>query len=125
MPPEKRDHFRKNLERWKNLPEEARAALRSTEQQRRRRLHGEAEQALANSKLQLDEPQRKAYRKRYIEERRKIEKTLHEEMAAKRKPLLEELNQRLQKEFSSGAAAGAGSVPSPPSAPGEQTPSDQ
>lgn len=99
LAPEQREQFRKNFHRWQQMPPEAREALRLVEQNRRERQIAEADQAISDSKLQLDEAQQKAFRRRFLEESRKIEKALRQEMELKRKAQIKALGETLKQEL--------------------------
>src|SRR5438270_14094666 len=71
MSPEDRQRFRSNAERWLAMPPEQREALRMREVMRRERLRHEAETALRDSGLQLEDERRQQFEQRYLEERRK------------------------------------------------------
>lgn len=104
---EQREKFKKNLERWKRLPAEKRDNLLVIQERRQARREGQAEQALQHSGLKLDQAKTGDYKRRYIEERRKIEAALQKELEAKRAPMLKEMTDRLEKEFAPSAAAPA------------------
>ena len=110
LPPEQREKLIENFKRWQNLPPEQRKELMERFDKRRERMKQEIEQAITQSGLQLDEERRAAFVSRYAQERRKIEEALHKEFEAKRKPLLDEMMQRLKAEFSTNASP----APSPP-----------
>lgn len=101
LPPQQQEHFRKNLEIWKQMPPEKKEGLRRSAEWRRKTVRTDAEQLKSELQLQLSPEQEQQFLRRYVEERRKIEQSLREEMEAKRKPLLKELGSRLQQEFSS------------------------
>lgn len=110
MSPEDRQRFRSNAERWLRLPPAEQRALRNREILRRARIRQEADQALKDSGLQLDEEKRQLYERRYLQERRKIERGLRQELQQKRERELAPVMEDLKKEF--GTGAGNGSTPS-------------
>lgn len=103
LSPDQRERFRKNLEIWKQMPPEGRDKLRRSAEWRKAAMRNEALQLAKELSVQLNTEQQEQFIRRYIEERRKIEQHLREEMEAKRRPLLNEMGQRLQKEFASPA----------------------
>jgi Spy/CpxP family protein refolding chaperone len=113
LTPEQHKRFSENLARWMDLPQEEKKTLRSNEEVRRKRIVAEVEAVLRNLGLQLTDPQRAQFLKRYTEERRKVEEALRKETEEKRRNLLRELNQRLKTEFSEPAQETA----EPPSDP--------
>jgi len=93
---EDRQAFRRNAERWMQMSAEERNLMRVREQLRRQRLKQEAETALRDAGL-----------RRYLQERRKMERELGQEVEAKRKQALPALNDRLKKEFQETTSSGA------------------
>jgi hypothetical protein len=88
-----------------------RQALRELEKAHRAHLKTEADTALRQSGLKLDDKQRAEFEQRYVQERRKLEQALHREFESKRQEVLPQLNERLKKEFQShqNSASPAGS----------------
>lgn len=105
LPAEDKQRVKENLKRWKDMPPEERDAMRLQEQQRRQKMLHETEASIEHSGLKLDADQHQVYVLRYAQERRKIEQKLRKEMEEKRKPLLEEMSERLKAEFSASPAA--------------------
>ena len=99
MSPEDRQRFQSNIERWKQMPPEERRELRTREGWRRERLKREADEALRDSGLELEAERRRQYEQRYIDERRRIERALRQELAEKRKRELAPVVEQLKKEF--------------------------
>jgi hypothetical protein len=100
VPPERRQEFMKNFERWKNMSPEERQAMRDEQRQRMQRMHKEIDDAIKDSGLTLDDNQRKEFAKRYLQERRKIEHQIMQEMEKLRRPMIKEMVDKLAKEFS-------------------------
>jgi hypothetical protein len=100
LPPEQREQFRNNLEKWQNMAPEMREEVRRQEEQRRDRINKEVGDILKRTGLQLDRDRREVFALRYTQERRKIEEQLRKEMEERRKPMLEDLVGRLKAEFS-------------------------
>jgi dsDNA-binding SOS-regulon protein len=114
LTPEQREKLKENISRWKKLPAEERKHLRDYEGHRKERMAKEIETAIQESGLQLSEDQREVFALRYAQERRKIEMQLRKEMEEKRKPMLQDLNQRLKNEFASQSPPPAASpAPAP------------
>ena len=65
----------------------------------RQQLKNEAEAALRQSGLRLDQSARDQFEARYLQERRKIERDLRQEVETKRQQQLPVLQERLKKEF--------------------------
>lgn len=116
MTPDQRAKFRENLQRWEKMTPEERKALRDEEEFRRQRMLREIDKSIQRSGLQLDEATREQYTQRYMEERRKIEEALQKEMQEKRRPLIEEMLNRLKEEFSTKSLPST-PVPTPVASP--------
>jgi hypothetical protein len=99
MSPEDRQMFRRNAERWMQMSAAERNLMREREKVHREELKREAEAALRNAGLRLDQEKRELFEQRYLQERRKMEQELRQETEAKRKQELPVLNDRLKKEF--------------------------
>jgi hypothetical protein len=99
MSPDDRQVFRRNAERWMQMGPAERNLMRERETIRREQLKREAEAALLDAGLRLDQEKRQLFEQRYLQERRRIERELREEAEAKRKQQLPVLNDRLKKEF--------------------------
>lgn len=99
LSPEDRQVFRRNAERWMQMGPEERNLMRQRERAHRERLKREAEIALREAGLPLDQKKRDLFEQRYLQERRKIERQLQQEVEAKRHQQLPALNERLKKEF--------------------------
>ena len=99
MSAEDRQRFQSNVERWKQMPPEERREWRTREGWRQERLKREADEALRDSGLELEAERRRQYEQRYIDERRRIERALRQELAEKRKRELAPVVEQLKKEF--------------------------
>ncbi len=73
--------------------------MRAREKLHREELKRQAEAALHDAGLRLDQEKRELFEQRYLQERRKMERALRQEVEAKRKQELPVLNDRLKKEF--------------------------
>jgi hypothetical protein len=99
LSPEERQAFKRNAERWLQMSPEQQKVMREREQVRRAKLKSEADAALTQSGLRLDQGARDQYEARYLQERRRIERQLRQEIEAKRQEQLPQLNERLKSEF--------------------------
>ena len=114
LSPEERQAFRKNAERWLRMNPEQQKLLRERYKLHRQQLKNEAEAALRQSGLRLDQSARDQFEARYLQERLKIERQLREQFEAKRDQQLPQLNERLKNEFQSRQSApGATSTSTP------------
>lgn len=114
VPPEQREKFRENLQRWQFMSPDEKKALKDLADIRRQRVLQEIDKSIEQSGLQLDKDSREKYIQRYTQERRKIEQQLQREMEAKRQPLIQEMIARLKGEFMAAATPEPSASPSPP-----------
>ena len=122
MSPEDRQRFRSNAERWLRMPPEEQRALRAREGLRRQRIQQEADAAIQQSGLQLEAEKRALYERRYLQERRRIERGLRQELDEKRQRELAPVMENLKKEFSEQPKTGSTAATAVPSS---STPSKQ
>src|SRR5207253_7394595 len=99
MPPEARQNFQRNAERWMRMSPEERNVMRQRESLRRERIKQETDAALRESGLRLNPQERAQFESRYIQERRKVEQELRQQIEAERQKELPALIQQLKKEF--------------------------
>jgi hypothetical protein len=99
MPPAARQNFQRNAERWLRMSPEERNVLRQRENLRRETIRRETETALRQSGLHLSPQERAQFESRYIQERRKVEQSLRQQIEAERQQQLPALIQQLKKEF--------------------------
>jgi hypothetical protein len=99
MPPEARQNFRRNAELWMQMTPEQRNLMRQRENMRRQTMTREADAAVRDSGLQLSPQERSQFESRYIQERRKVEQTLRQQVEAERQKEIPALIQQLKKEF--------------------------
>jgi hypothetical protein len=99
MPPEARQNFRRNAERWVQMSPEERNMMRQRENLRRQTIQRETEAALRESGLRLNPQERAQFESRYVQERRKVEQTLRQQIESERQKELPALIQQLKKEF--------------------------
>ena len=110
LSPEDRQRFEKNAQRWMQMSPQERAMLRERENIRRERVKREVEDALRGSGLALDAAKREQFQVRYMQERRKLEQALHQEIEEKREQQLAPIVERLKKEFQSQQTSPAASA---------------
>ena len=75
--------------------------MREREKMRRQHIQQDADVALRESGLHLNSEQRAAFQERYVQERTRLEHTMHQELEAKRQKENSALVERLKKEFQS------------------------
>jgi hypothetical protein len=115
LPPSDRQDFRRNAERWTRMSPEERKILRERENLRQAQIKRETDAALRDSGLRLDQEKRSLFESRYIEERRRVERALRQQIETERQKELPALIQQLKREFqlepSGGATAKPGESP--------------
>jgi len=116
LSPEDRQSFRRNAERWMQMGPEERRMMREREKVHRERIHHEVDAVLRESGLRLEGEKRDLFEQRYMQERRRIEHALRDEVESKRQEQLPVLKERLKKEFQEPSPA-AGSTSSPGASP--------
>src|SRR5438477_6739410 len=99
MPPGARQNFQRDAERWMRMSPEERNVMRQRENLRRETIKRETEAAVRDSGLHLSPQERAQFESRYIQERRKVEQTLRQQIEAERQKELPSLIQQLKKEF--------------------------
>ena len=99
LPPAARQNFQRNAERWLRMSPEERNILRQRENLRRETIRRETEAAVRDSGLRLDPQQRALFESRYIQERRRVEQALRQQIETERQQQLPELIRQLKKEF--------------------------
>ena len=99
MPPGARQNFQRNAERWLRMSPEERNVMRQRENLRRETIRRETEAAVRDSGLHLTPQERAQFESRYIQEPRKVEQTLRQQIEAERQKELPALIQQLKKEF--------------------------
>src|SRR5437867_6643660 len=99
MPPDARQNFRRNAELWMQMTPEQRNLMRQRENMRRQIMTREADTAVRDSGLQLSPQERAQFESRYIQERRKVEQGLQQQIEAERQKEIPALIQQLKKEF--------------------------
>lgn len=112
MPPDERQAFRKNAERWMQMGPEERRIMRDREQIYRAQVQREVDSALRDTGLRLEGEKRAQFEQRYLQERRRIEHSLQQEIDSKRRQQMPALQEQLKKEFQeTSPSAGSSSAP--------------
>ena len=99
MPPDARQNFRRNADLWMQMTPEQRNLMRQRENMRRQIITREADAAVRDSGLQLNSQERARFESRYIQERRKVEQSLRQQIETERQKEIPSLIQQLRKEF--------------------------
>jgi hypothetical protein len=99
MPPDARQNFQRNAEVWMQMTPEQRNLMRQRENMRRQIITRDADAAVRDSGLQLNPQQRAQFESRYIQERRKVEQSLRQQIQTERQKEIPALIQQLRKEF--------------------------
>jgi hypothetical protein len=116
MPPDARQNFQRNAELWMQMSPDQRNIMRQRENMRRQIISRDADAAVRDSGLQLNPQERARFESRYIQERRKVEQTLRQQIETERQKEIPELIQQLRKEFQidePGKGSGSKAAPSP------------
>jgi hypothetical protein len=100
LSPEQQEKVLQNLHRWQALSPEERDYLRQQERIRSQKREESVVEAYQKSGLHLNEAQRLQFRKRYLEERRKLEEELAKETQEGRLAGNATIIDNLKKEFS-------------------------
>jgi hypothetical protein len=99
LPTDQQQKFLLNLHRWQDLSPEERDLLRQRERIRRQKQESSINEAYQKSGLQLNEEQRSQFRKRYLQERQRLEEQLLRETQEKRQAGNLAIIEQLKKEF--------------------------
>src|SRR4029453_12413965 len=99
MPPDARQNFRRNADLWMQMTPEQRNLMSQRENMRRQIITREADAAVRDSGLQLNPQERARFESRYIQERRKVEQSLRQQVETERQKEIPALIQQLRKEF--------------------------
>jgi len=99
MPPQDRQIFQRNAERWMQMGPDERRIMRARERIYRAQVSQEVDTALRESGLRLEGEKRAQFEQRYLQERRRIEHSLRQEIESKRQQQLPAIQERLKKEF--------------------------
>ena len=99
MPPDARQNFQRNADLWMQMTPEQRNLMRQRENMRRQIITRDADAAVRDSGLQLNPQERARFESRYIQERRKVEQSLRQQVQTERQKEIPTLIQQLRKEF--------------------------
>jgi hypothetical protein len=99
MPPDARQNFQRNAQLWMQMTPEQRNLMRQRETMRRQIMTRDADAAVRDSGLQLNPQERARFESRYIQERRKVEQSLRQQIETERQKEIPALIQQLRKEF--------------------------
>jgi hypothetical protein len=99
MPPDVRQNFQRNAELWMKMTPEQRNLMRQRENVRQQIITRDADAAVRDSGLQLNPQERARFESRYIQERRKFEQSLRQQIETERQKEIPALIQQLRKEF--------------------------
>jgi hypothetical protein len=113
LSPEDRQNFRRNAERWMQMGPEERRIMREREKVHQEHIQHEVDAVLRESGLRLEGEKRNLFEQRYMQERRRIEHALRQEVDSKRQEQLPALKERLKKEFQEPLSPTAPSKSSP------------
>ena len=80
LPADARQDFRRNAERWMRMGPEERKILRERENLLQAQIKRESDAALRDSGLRLDQEKRSQFESRYMQERRRIERGLRDQI---------------------------------------------
>jgi flagellar biosynthesis GTPase FlhF len=97
---EQQERVVQNLHRWQELSQDERKVLRQRERVQRQKVEASITEAYQKSGLQLNDEQRAQFRKRYLQERRRLEEQLAREVQEKRQAGNAAIIEILKKEFS-------------------------
>lgn len=113
MTPEEREHFRKNFQRWKNMPEGEKKHWKDQAVAERSRVRKTIEDAIASTGLNLTKDQKEVFALRYRQERCRVEEKLRKEFEGRRDEEMKGVIERLKQEFSASPAATPTPAPTP------------
>jgi len=102
---EQQERVLQNLHRWQDLSTDEREVLRQRERVQKLKQEASINEAYIKSGLQLNEEQRSMFRKRYLQERRRLEEQLVREIQEKRQIGNAAIIETLKKEFTVGKAS--------------------
>ena len=94
------------------MGQQERTLMRERERVYRAQVQREVDAALRDSGLRLEGEKRAQFEQRYLQERRRIEHSLRQEVESKRQQQLPALQERLKKEFQE-PSPGVGSTSAP------------
>jgi len=104
LSPEQQERILQNLHRWQDLSQDEKEVLRQRERVQRQKQDASISEAYQKSGLQLNDEQRALFRKRYLQERRRLEEQLVHDNQDKRQVGNAAIVEMLKKEFSNPKA---------------------
>ena len=107
---EQQERILQNFHRWQDLSQDEKEVLRQRERVQRQKLETSITEAYQKSGLQLNDEQRAQFRKRYLQERRRLEEQIVHDEQEKRQAGNSVIIEMLKKEF-------ANQKPTPVAAP--------
>jgi hypothetical protein len=107
---EQQERILQNFHRWQDLSQDEKEVLRQRERVQRQKLESSIAEAYQKSGLQLNDEQRAQFRKRYLQERRRLEEQIVHDEQEKRQAGNSVIIEMLKKEF-------ANQKPTPVAAP--------
>jgi len=99
LTPEQRERIWKVVTAVLNLPEEKRIEFLSNEEERRKKIKDQIEQAIKDIGVPIPDDRKRAFFHKYFEGRRAIEEQLRKEADERRKVLIGEFQEQLKKDF--------------------------
>jgi hypothetical protein len=97
---EQQERILQNFHRWQDLSQDEKEVLRQRERVQRQKQDASINEAYQKSGLQLSDEQRAQFRKRYLQERRRLEEQLARDNQEKRQAGNAAIVEMLKKEFS-------------------------
>ena len=97
---EQQERILQNFHRWQDLSQDEKEVLRQRERVQRQKLEAYINEAYQKSGLQLNDEQRVQFRKRYLQERRRLEEQIVHDEQEKRQVGNSAIIETLKKEFS-------------------------
>jgi hypothetical protein len=97
---EQQERILQNFHRWQDLSQDEKEVLRQRERVQRQKQEASINEAYQKSGLQLSDEQRAQFRKRYLQERRRLEEQLAHDNQEKRQAGNATIIEMLKKEFS-------------------------
>ncbi len=101
LTPEQRSEVWKCVWAVLHLPTEKRQMLLEQDEDRRKKMREQIEQALKDNGIEIKDENKRQFFRRYFEERRAIEEKLHKDEGERRQALMREMAEKLKKEFNS------------------------
>jgi hypothetical protein len=96
---EQQERILQNFHRWQDLSQDEKEVLRQRERVQRQKLEASITEAYQKSGLQLNDEQRAQFRKRYLQERRRLEEQIVHDEQEKRQAGNSVIIEMLKKEF--------------------------